>query len=182
MNHVFYLLALATFLLTPPLAANAIELPWRSDDVFISRPGVPPSANQVNGTGAKSVENGGMQVGVFRCGELVGDDAQKSAAETKNESNRTSGADLYAWAKNPPAQMIVLSLFFAFLGLIIDIGAMPPFQGLMPEEALANYRTTWIAIMIVAILGGALLLPVTTSIIRYSMTRLDHRDVPQGAM
>ncbi|MBA4172404.1 MAG: hypothetical protein C0511_07060 [Hyphomicrobium sp.] len=78
--------------------------------------------------------------------------------------------------------MIVLSLFFAFLGLIIDIGAMPPFQGLMPEEALANYRTTWIAIMIVAILGGALLLPVTTSIIRYSMTRLDHRDVPQGAM
>jgi hypothetical protein len=182
MNYVFYLLALATFLLTPPLAANAIELPWRSDDVFISRPGVLPSANQVNGTGAKNVENGGMQVGVFRCGELVGDDARNSAAETQNESNRAFGADLYVWAKTPFAQMIVLSLLFAFLGLIIDIAAMPPFQGLMPQEALSNYRTTWRAIMIVAILGGALLLPVTTNIIRYSMTRLDHRDVPQGAM
>ncbi|MFO1125886.1 MAG: hypothetical protein U1E25_11850 [Methylocystis sp.] len=184
MNHATYLLALATFLLTlSPLAANAIELPSRSDDVFLSRPGVRPSANQLNGTGAESFGNGQMRVGVFRCGELVGDDAQNCAAETKNESNRTSsGADLYVWAKNPLARMIVLSLLFAFLGLIIDIAAMPPFQGLMPEEVLSNYKTTWRAIMIVAILGGALLFPVTADIIRNSMTRLDHREGPQGAM
>lgn len=184
MNRASCLLALATFLLTLfPLAANAIELPWRSDDVFLSRPGALPSANQVGGTGAKSFGNSEMRAGVFQCGELIGDDAQNSAAETKSESNRTSsGADLYVWAKNPFARMILLSLLFAFLGLIIDIAAMPPFQGLMPEEMISNYKTTWRAIMIVAILGGALLLPVTANIIRNSMAPLDHREGPQGAM
>jgi len=183
MNHASYLLALATFLLTlSPLAANAIE-PSPSDDVFLSRPGAPPSANQVNGTGAKSYGDGQTRVGMFRCGELVGDDAQNCAAEAKNQSSRASyEADLYSWAKNPLGRMIALSLLFAFLGVIVDIAAMPPFHGLMAEEVISNYKTTWRAIMILAILGGALLLPAAADIMRNSMTRLDHRESPEGAM
>jgi hypothetical protein len=184
MNRVsFLILALATFLLTlSPLAANAVDRS-RSDDVFLSRPGILPSANQANGTGAKMSGDGQMQGGLFRCGEFVGDVAQNCAAETNNENKRASyEAGLHAWARNPVARLIVVSLLFAFLGFIVDIAAMPPFQGFVAEEVISSCKTTWIAILILAMLGGALLLPAAADIARESMTRVNHLEGGKGGM